>query len=209
MRRRILASLIAGLSLTVAGCSGTSGDQTPVTVTSLVTEAAPPADTTPAEATTTVTPTRTAAPAPEPEPEPASCGIDPQAAAIHDNISQVPEPTLTGHGWEYTGDSNYDPCADLSYALVGVAGSTHAQRQGQLMLFHRGEYLGVGLLVPQVYRNVSGDGATVYTEVIDYEAMDRDGAANAVAPDYQVPLNFTWTGSQVEPVGRIPNLEYW
>ncbi|WIM70309.1 LppP/LprE family lipoprotein [Corynebacterium suedekumii] len=205
MPRRIPALLVTALALTVAGCSDTAGDQTPVTVTSVVTESAPPPGTTPAEVTTTTAPTQTAAPAPKPD----NCGVDPQAATIHDNISQVPEPTLAGHGWEYTGDSNYDPCADLSYALVGVAGSTHAQRQGQLMLFHRGEYLGVGLLVPQVYRNVSGDGTTVYTEVIDYEAMDRDGAANAVAPDYQVPLNFTWTGSQVEPVGRIPNLTYF
>lgn len=206
MHRRILTSLIGGLALTVAGCSDSADDQTPVTVTSVVTEAAPPPGTTPTEVMTTMAPTQTAALAPKSEPD--YCGVDPQAAAIHDNISQVPEPTLAGHGWEYTGDSNYDPCADLSYALVGVAGSTHAQRQSQLMLFHRGEYLGVGLLVPQVYRNVSGDGTTVYTEVIDYEAMDRDGAANAVAPDYQVPLNFTWTGSQVEPVGRIPNLTY-
>lgn len=135
-----------------------------------------------------------------------NCGVDTGAAAIHDNIHRVPPPTLEGEGWEYYGHSDYDPCADLSYAVVFVTGSTHAQKQNQIMLFHRGEYLGVGLLAPQVYRHWEGDGQEVHVRLIDHEAMEADGAPNAAAAEYEVDLTFRWNGERVESVGRIPNL---
>ena len=53
-----------------------------------------------------------------PGDEQESCGVDPNAAAITDNIGQVPAPSLAGMSWTYKVDSNYDTCATLSYATV-------------------------------------------------------------------------------------------
>lgn len=183
MRPRTLPALL--LPLVVAGCA-----------------AAPEQPAAPQTSTVTVT-TQAAPTTPEP-----TCGVDTEAAAIYDNIHRVPPPTLPGEGWEYYGHSDYNPCADLSYAVVFVTGSTHAQKQNQMMLFHRGEYLGVGLLVPQVYRHWEGDGEAVHVRVIDREAMDVAGAPNAAAADYEVELTFWWNGERVEPIGRIPNLSH-
>lgn len=141
-------------------------------------------------------------------PEPAAveaCGVDTQAAAIHDNLRQVPAPAAPGEGWEYYGQSNYDQCADLSYALVWVTGSTHPLKQSQLMLFHRGDYLGVGVLAPQSMYVVDADDTSVHTRMVDVEAMERDQAPNAVAEHYRRDVTFRWDGEQVEPVGEIPN----
>ena len=184
--------LIILAALLLVGCAGEEAAPPPETVTVTTTPAAPP---------TTVT---TVA-APETTPAETACGVDTQAAAIHENIAQVPAPTAPGEGWEYYGQSNYNPCADLSYALVWVTGSTHALKQSQLMLFHRGEYLGVGALAPQSMYVVDADDTSVHTRMVDAEAMERDQAPNAVAERYRVDVTFWWNGERVEPIGEIPN----
>lgn len=168
--------LILLTALLLAGCAGES----------------------PAPAPGTVTVTTTAAAA-------ETCGVDTQAAAIHEHITQVPAPTAPGEGWEYYGQSNYDPCADLSYALVWVTGSDRPLKQSQLMLFHRGEYIGVGALAPQSMSVVEADGTSVHTRMLDFEAKERDQAPDALAERYQVDVTFRWNGERVEPIGEIPN----
>lgn len=152
---------------------------------------------------TTVTVTTTPVAAPEPAAE--ECGVDTQADAIQGNIAQVPAPRAPGEGWEYYGQSNYNPCADLSYALVWVTGSDRPLKQSQLMLFHRGNYIGVGALAPQSMYVVDADDTSVHTRMLDFEAMERDQAPNAVAERYRVDVTFWWNGERVEPVGEIPN----
>ncbi len=201
MSRR-LAAVLFGAALLLTGCAETSagGDAAPggqLTVTETVSPHPPPAVPSP----------DAAAPAP-PAPAPApmeQCGVDTQAAAIHDNLHRVPPPATAGEGWEYHGHSNYDPCADLSYATVHVTGSTHALKQNQLLLFHRGDSLGVGALVPQVHEVMDADGRSVTVRYIDSEAMERAGAPNAEAEHHKVTVTFWWNGERVEPVGRIPN----
>lgn len=183
---RAAAALTSCVPLLLAGCAG--GDGAPVPQTS------------------TATVTSTAAPAPSPEAARAeACGVDPQAAAIHDNLWQVPAPEAPGEGWEYYGQSNYDPCADLSYALVWVTGSAHPLKQSQLMLFHRGGYLGVGALAPQSMYVAETRPDAVHARVVDFEAMERDRAPGAQAERYRTDLTFWWNGQRVEAVGRIPN----
>lgn len=154
--------------------------------------------------TTTPAPTGTPA-SPTTDAAPEHCRVDTQADAILSNIWQVPEPTLAGETWEYQGHSNYNPCADLSYATVYVTGSDHPLKQNQLMLFHRGNYLGVGALTPQTHEVIATDDESVTVRYIDFEAMERDQAPTAVAENYQVEVTFLWNGAQVEPIGRIPN----
>lgn len=173
--------LIILTALLLAGCAGENPGPAPETVTVTTTPAA--AASTPTEA----------------------CGVDTQAAAIHGNIPQVPAPTAPGEGWEYYGQSNYNPCADLSYALVWVTGSDRPLKQSQLMLFHRGQYLGVGALAPQSLSVVAADDTSVHARMLDFEAKERDQAPDVLAEQYQVDVTFWWNGERVEPIGEIPN----
>ncbi|QGU05249.1 LppP/LprE family lipoprotein [Corynebacterium comes] len=192
---RAAAALTVFLPLLLSACAGGSGTPAPEPLTSTVTAtvSAPVA-----------APTGIAAPSPGPTPTEA-CGVDPQASAIPDNLWQVPPPAARGEGWEYYGQSNYDPCAELSYALVWVTGSTHPLKQSQLMLFHRGDYLGVGALAPQSMYVTEADSESVHTRVVDFEAMERDQAPNAEAERYRTDLSFWWNGEKVEAIGKIPN----
>ncbi|RSZ62369.1 hypothetical protein EAH68_09515 [Corynebacterium hylobatis] len=180
--------LIILTALLLAGCAGEDlpPEQTTVTVTTTPPAAPPPTS-------TTVT------------AEAEACGVSTQAAAIHENIRQVPAPTAAGEWWEYYGQSNYNPCADLSYALVWVTGSDRPLKQSQLMLFHRGSYIGVGALAPQHLSVVDADDTSVHTRMLDFEAKERDQAPDVVAERYQVDVTFWWNGERVEPIGEIPN----
>lgn len=180
--RKAAVALATCVPLLLAGCAGESAGE----------------NTAPSTETQTETVTLSESPAP-------TCENDPQAPAIHDNLGQVPAPLAAGEGWEYYGQSDYSPCADLSYALVWVTGSTHPLKQSQLMLFHRGEYLGVGALAPQSMYVTDSDGYSVNTRVIDFEAMERDQAPNAESELYRRDLGFWWNGERVEAVGEIPN----
>lgn len=51
-------------------------------------------------------------------PEPRNCGVDPDSPVITSHTADVPAPELDGMTWVYHGESNYDPCAALSYATV-------------------------------------------------------------------------------------------
>ena len=62
-------------------------------------------------------------------PTNATCGVDPQAPAITDNLSTAPPAQQApGIPWTYLGDSNYDPCVDLSYAVVDIEGGIQLER---------------------------------------------------------------------------------
>lgn len=134
-----------------------------------------------------------------------NCGVDPNAAAITDNIGQVPAPSLAGMSWTYEGDSNYDTCATLSYATVEQSEQGNSQFQNQLMLFHNGEYLGVGSDTVQQHQVVATTDDSVTVRYKDYEALDAAGGSNAEAGNYTTDVTFRWDGSQVVPEGRFPN----
>lgn len=192
---RSAAVLAACASLLLGACTDGGEAPAPETRTATVT-------------TTAGTPQGLAATPSEPGSRPEreeTCGVDTQAAAIQDNLWQVPAPQAPGEGWEYYGQSNYDPCADLSYALVWVTGSAHPLKQSQLMLFHRGDYLGVGALAPQSMYVEEAGPDSVRTRVVDFEAMERNQAPGAEAELYRSDLTFWWNGERVEAVGRIPN----
>ena len=74
------------------------------------------------------------------------CGVTPDDPRITEAIANVPAPfSDPAHGnvaWSTTiVDTDFDPCAELSYAVITVDGATVASPM-QVMLFGRGEYLG-------------------------------------------------------------------
>ena len=135
-----------------------------------------------------------------------NCGVNPNASAITDNIGQVPTPSLDGLTWTYKGDSNFDECATLSYATVEQSEQGNSQFQNQLMLFHNGDYLGVGSDTVQQHQVIATTDDSVTVRYKDWEALDAAGAPNAEASNYTTDVTFTWVGSQVVPQGRFPNL---
>lgn len=84
------------------------------------------------------------------EPAPTeNCGVDPDDPRIAEAVAQVPSPysNPAAHGnedvrWSTSiSDTSYDPCAELSYALLDIEGATGSSPT-QVMLFHFGEYIG-------------------------------------------------------------------
>lgn len=139
-----------------------------------------------------------------------NCGVNNDADAIYDNIHQVPGPNLDGTSWSYGGESNYDPCADLSYATLDQVPKGNAQFARQIMLFHKGEYIGVGTLSTQHHIgviNTTNDSITVRYK--DYEALDAAGKGHVDSPNYTADVTYRWNGEKVVPEDPIPNMKYY
>ena len=76
-----------------------------------------------------------------PEPPPAGCGISKSSSAITDEIDSLAPPSAPHTTWFYEGESNHDPCADFSYALLVQQPPGNSQFGSQLLFFHQGEYI--------------------------------------------------------------------
>lgn len=201
MRHPLILStlVISGFFLAACGDSTeeTPDTQDPVVVT--VTETAPAPS--PSEAGQAASPTQT------PPPEPRNCGVDPDSPVITAHTADIPAPELDGMTWVCHGESNCDPCAALSYATVVQSEVGDAQFQNQLMLFHDGEYLGVGTETVQQHTEVVASGHDFVTvRYKDYEALRDSGEPFAAAPKYTTVVTYRWVGDHVEPEGSIPNL---
>ena len=101
-------------------------------------------DTAPSTDTQTETQTRTVTLTESPAP---TCETDPQAR--RSTTTWIRSPAARGGEGGYYGQSDYSPCDDLSYAPSGSPAPRNPSKQSQLMLFHRGEYVGVGALAPK------------------------------------------------------------
>lgn len=130
------------------------------------------------------------------------CSEQPNSPEITNNLSKLPPNQF---GWKPTGESNYNPCSDLSYALITQAQQGNSQFATQLMLFHKGEFIGVGSDTVQQTEILSDTDSSVTVRMRDWEALQESGEANAQAPNYYSDVTFRWNGSKVVPEGRIPN----
>ena len=130
------------------------------------------------------------------------CSEQPNSPEITNNISKLPPNQF---GWKPTGQSNYNPCNDLSYALITQAQQGNGQFRTQLMLFHKGKYIGVGSDTVQQTEILSATDSSVTVRMRDWEALQESGEANAMAGKYYSDVTFRWDGSKVVPEGRIPN----
>lgn len=130
------------------------------------------------------------------------CSEQPNSPEITNNISKLPPNQF---GWKPTGQSNYNPCNDLSYALITQAQQGNSQFATQLMLFHKGKYIGVGSDTIQQTEILSDTDSSVTVRMRDWEALQESGDANANAGKYYSDVTFRWDGSKVVPEGRIPN----
>ncbi|MCF4006901.1 LppP/LprE family lipoprotein [Corynebacterium uropygiale] len=141
---------------------------------------------------------------------PKNCAVDPQAsevlAAVDDVNARYPLEGYSPISWEYRGESNYSPCSELSYAIVGPAGHASPDYFTYLIFFHKGKYIGVDDTEHQQQAyEVTPDGEALAVQYIDYEEFHRSGEAAAYISRFTTPVRFYWDGDKVERQGRMPN----
>lgn len=144
------------------------------------------------------------------------CGTQTVEQAVNDNIHKVPEyfpgddtsdiNNHPGSSWiSETSLSDFDPCADLSWVVLHTNGHSLAIPY-QIMLFHKGEYIGtpseVSFAMNPVIRRLSGDKIEVgYRWALD-------GESNAEA-QVRATSTFTYNPSTggVDHAGQWPKSE--
>lgn len=140
----------------------------------------------------------------EPQKSGSDCAVKKGAPEIVNNVDKIPPNQF---GWKVTDETNYNHCSDLSYALIMQAEIGNSQFGTQLMLFHKGEFLGVGSDTIQQTQVLSTTNNSVTVRMRDWETLYNLGKGHAEAPDYYSDVTFRWVGDHVEPEGRIPNQE--
>ncbi len=93
------------------------------------------------------------------EAKPEECKHDNNAKAIHDAVGEINRDYRNDRGgWAYKGDSNYDPCGTVTYAVVEQDNRDGSdQRFTKVLFFHLGEYQGVDSLEPLEATEVTAD----------------------------------------------------
>lgn len=146
------------------------------------------------ESTPPPAPSPTSSRSEEPEARSSGCSVDPDAAVIGRAVDEV-NAKYRG-SWEYRGESNFDGCHPLTYAVLyeasGSAGHT------MLLMFHGPDYLGVDSNYPQRANSIS---VTDDGFIVEYTDLEDGG-------DSVESVEYWWDGSKVAHSGRIPNTGY-
>ena len=167
-----LAALLVALAL--AGCRGGT---TPASPDDGSARTRPPASASPETSSA--------------EPTTEKCATMTGAEAVSTWGPQVPT-FREGYDWQWNLDradpNTYDPCAALSWVVLGLKGGM-ASSPVQIMLFHRGQYIGVTASEPINYwpEVVRLDDAAIQ---VTYK-WPRDGETTAGATGRSVSI-FTW-----------------
>lgn len=135
-----------------------------------------------------------------------NCETDAQAQAIQDATARVNQDYPNEHGgWVYRGDSNYDTCSPLTYAVVEQAKQGNAQYGTKLIMFHEGQYVGIDSTYPQQVVKATPTDKGIHVVYKDWEALMESGEVNAAAGKYTSEVTYFWDGEKVAHEGRIPN----
>lgn len=117
-------------------------------------------------------------------------------AAVQQVVATIP-PAVPETPWVLDSDTNFDTCRTLSYATATVAGGT-ASSPKQLMLFHKGEYLGTGATKSAAHLRVVEAGED-YVRV-EYGVPGQDNAHIRWLP----AVTYFFMGDHVEIFGDVP-----
>ncbi|MDN8594900.1 MULTISPECIES: LppP/LprE family lipoprotein [unclassified Corynebacterium] len=207
--RRFLAGLSFSCAVFLAGCSDDTIAEPPLQSVDSSVKATDGATSSTTITTLFETETETeAGQSEQEEPEKhEECDTDPASPEIHKAVDEANEeyPNKFG-GWKFTGRTNFDSCADLSYAFVTQAEQGNAQFGTLILMFHKGEYIGVDSLYPQQAMEITPNDDGSFTVLYkDWEALDEAGAGNAESPNYNSTVTYYWDGDKVAHDGRIPN----
>jgi len=176
-RRGSLEGWATGLAVlvAVAGCGvGQTSTAEAPPPTTVVASSSPSPSPTPSTATeqASLPPTSTAASSttdPSTTAAAPSCGVRKSAPEISAAAARLPRVPGIDPGWNPTPlESNYDPCATLSTALVTIQGATGSSPI-QALMFHQGKYLGTGTTKAYGFTSLNTAKTTSDTVVLDYQ----------------------------------------
>lgn len=139
------------------------------------------------------------------EPAPtADCGLAPDDPRIVEAISEVPapftDPAKSDIVWsDQVVDTNFDPCEELSYAVITIEGATGSSPM-QVMLFGRGEYLGTTSDCAPGYQTVEQNDAD--SIVVTYE-WPQGGAGSTGEMDSE-QVQYSLVDGQISMSNPLP-----
>lgn len=136
-----------------------------------------------------------------------NCAPNPSAPEIAAATKQLNDEHHTDRGgWTYAGGSTFSPCADLSYALTKQGGQGNGEETNVLLLFHKGQYVGIDSNHPQTIQHITPHDDGTFTVVYrDIEAQMAAGAPNSDASKFTTEVTYFWDGDKVGHHGSIPN----
>lgn len=206
--QRILAGLSLSGVVALSGCASeelAEPELKPVETTAESAHEEPPSTTVTTVSETEKEESEYSEESEEPE-EQEECDTDPASPEIHRAVDEVNEEYPNGAGgWKFTGRTNYDSCSDLSYASVVQAETGNAHFGTLILMFHKGEYIGIDSTYPQQAMEITPDGDSFTVLYKDWEALDAAGAPNVESPNYNSTVTYYWDGAKVAHEGRIPN----
>lgn len=137
----------------------------------------------------------------------ASTGGDCSAVSAQDAVNEaatsLPPASIGTWPFSQAGTGDFDPCADLSYIILGIEGAT-ASSPYHILLYHNGEYLGTATaktygFAPTVTQTSDSSIAVVY-----HWPKPGEGNANRSGESH---AQFTWDDSQDKVImtGEVPN----
>lgn len=191
-------TLAVGALLMLSGCAETvagdaTGDHRPASE-----DTARPQSSASAQASPTTSAEQSGAPPTTTTAAAPACGPDQDAAIATALAKSPPSQQFPDEPWRFGGVTDFDPCADLSYARLELGGTVSSPMQ--LALFHRGEYTGNATWCAFGYTDVvSSDGRRIDVRY----RWPRAGDANA-APTGEAYTAFVWDGDGVTMTADLP-----
>ncbi|MGW4247044.1 LppP/LprE family lipoprotein [Nocardia sp. NPDC004722] len=151
---------------------------------------------------------------PSAAPEPAATNVDkpcPADPAVIRNAAASLAPIQvmsSGPPWKWSlpvvgakPDVN-DICSTLSAALITVEGASLSSPM-QVLLFHRGQYIGTAQPNSNIFINADPTRSTDDTVGLRYKIP---GTCNACSDATYYCAQFHWDGSKVQTIGRPPDI---
>ena len=143
-------------------------------------------------------------PAANADPAPA-CGPD-QATALSDAIAHDRHEPLTQVPWSPVPvQSNYDPCADLSAAVMTIDMARPTSPR-QVFLFHRGTYIGNATTNTWPFTTLDAAASTPNLVVLDYVSGRTCGSCNDGETH---TVRYVWNGATAVMLDPIPPRQVW
>lgn len=205
---RLTVGALAAAAVSLSACQSTDDQSAPASdsvtqppgATGTVTES--PTSTRGAQTgSTTATDTDSPAATTDAPPSRADCSTE-STEAIASATARIAGPLPTTNPdvpWVFGGATNYNTCNDLSYATLDTQGAT-ASSPNQLLLFHRGVFVGTGVRCNLAYQRVTA--ASTKAVYVNYRYLRGDDAS--AAPSGSVDVSFEWNGSRVVLSGTLP-----
>jgi len=143
-------------------------------------------------------------PAANADPAPA-CGPDQATALSAATARDRHDPRTQGPWSPVPVQTNFDPCADLSAAVVTIEMAKPTSPR-QVFLFHRGTYIGNATSNSSPFTTLDSAASTPNLVVLDFVSGRTCGTCN---DGRTYPVRYVWNGATAVMLDPIPPLQNW